>query len=454
MGFLELFQRKPKPKDLTTDVTAELEGEDLDALFPIPGEEFLEDIGADELCEIVKKMLQDDQVSSEMETFKTFIGNSNYIIQPPDENDTELAEKYQEYLNYDGGRLLTQIDNFFESLEYGSVNLEVIWKDPKEIVEKAGSASSIGDVWVIDRLKPLDHSRYSYNKKGELVDNQSGKKLTFENYPYRFITITHNMRGGNPNGNSLLLKAYWPWVFRKACIKAGLLYVKKSIIPSIVAIYKAGKNKTETQEQGALIAKELSKLANSSGIAMANVESINNIDPTSKGTDVIDLVELFNRMISKAILGVATLTNDTRYSNRGDTTSQENLIEARAKKVSVQEFQPGINTLLKWTAELNLGEIPADRFPFFKFIYEYDPTFEETIKAVTARVPISGTWFYKKFNIKPPEDEDDQLVEPQAAAPVVASSDGDGFFFSEPKKNKPPLTKGILKVLPNITGKK
>jgi hypothetical protein len=162
-------------------------------------------------------------------------------------------------------------------------------------------------------------------------------------------------------------------------------------------------------------------------------------------------------MISKAILGVATLTNDTRYSNRGDTTSQENLIEARAQKVSVQEFQPAINTLLQWTAQLNLGELKAESIPLFKFIYEYDPTFEETINAINARVPISGVWFYKKYNIKPPEDEDDQLVEPiTAAAPIEARSENDNSFFlqSERPKSKPRLMNLISKALQNTTVKK
>ena len=443
MGFFDLFKTDKKPKDveLVESVIAKLEGEDPSELFEVPGEEFLEDIDAGELCDIVKKMLEDDQVSAEFETFKTFVGNSNFIIQSPDESE-ELADKYKEYLDRDGGRLVNQFEVFFEALEYGSVNCEVVWQDPKET----------NGVWAIDYLKPLDHARYGYNKSSQLVDKSSGLVL---DTPYKFITVSHNVRGGNLNGNSLLLKAYWPWTFRKACIKAGLLYVKKSVIPSIVAIYKAGKNKTETQAQGVIIAQELSKLANSSGIAMANVEDLKTVDPTSKGTDIINLVELFNRMISKAILGVATLTNDTRYSNRGDTTSQETLIEERAQKVSTQEFQSPINTLLKWTLELNQGEVSAERLPLFKFIFEYDPTFEETLEAVKARVPISGTWFYNKYNIKPPEDDNDQLVTPSMAVSDIAARGGnEGFFFSEQPKNKPALTKAISMSLSHITGKK
>lgn len=447
MGLLQwLFQTAPKPNpaELTKDLIAEFEGQDLEELFSFQSEEFLSDLGVDELAETVKKMLEDDQVSAEMETFKTFVGNTTYIVQPADEKDPALAELYTEYITREGGRLIAQISNFYDALDYGFVICETIWRDP----------ALTGGAWVIDRLKPLDPSRYGFNKKGEMVDRAGGLIL---DTPYKYVAVSHDVRQGNLNGNALVLKAYWPWFFRKICIKAGLLYVKKAIIPSIVAIFKGSQNATTTAEQGALIAKELTKLANSSGIALANIEKIETVDATSKGTDIIDLVEMFNRMISKAILGVATLTNDTRYSNRGDTTSQENLIEARAQKVTTVEQQPAINTLLRWTLELNQGEIDPLKLPTFKYIYEYDPSYEETIKAVTARIPVSGKWFYKKFNVGAPEDDDDVLVDPQVTTigGEFSAPNKDAFFLrSEPPKNRPQLINAIYKSLRSITAKR
>lgn len=444
MRLFDLFKsKKPKAAELTESVIAKLEGEDPLEIFELPGEEFLSDISAGELADIVEKMLQDDQVSSEFETFKSYVGNSSYIVQSVDKNSTEYADKYTEYLTSDGGHLLNQIDLFFEALEYGSVNFEVIWKDPKVT----------GGQWIIDYLKPLDHSLYGYNKGNQLVNKSSGLVL---DAPYKYLTVSHNVRSGNKNGNSLLLKSYWPWTFRKACIKAGLLYVKKSVIPSVVAIYRAGKNKTETQTQGALIAQELSKLANSSGIAMANVESLTTIDPTSKGDDIINLVELFNRMISKAILGVSTLTNEARFSSNDTADISKELVQARAQKVCEKEFQAPINTLLKWTLELNQGEVPLEKLPTFKYIFEYDPSYAETIKAIEARVPISGAWFYDKYNIKPPEDDEDSLVTQQQVTPTIAaSSDNKGFFLhSERPSSKPPVMLTISKALKNTMAKK
>jgi hypothetical protein len=457
MGFFQWFQSKPKSKDLTEDITAKYEGDDLDDLFPFPDEDFLEDLGADEIDEIITQMLQDDQVSAEFETFKSFIGNSNHIIQPPDEKDTELSEAYANYLTRDGGRLTIQINNFYEALEFGSVICRVDWKDPAE-VNKSNSDPVTDDVWVIDRLKPLDHSLYGFNKRGEMVERLSGRVIT-EDRPYRFVSVSHDVRGGNLNGNSLLLKAYWPWKFRKACITAGLLYVKKAVIPSIVAIYKAAKNKTDNAERGALIAKELSKLANSSGIALTNIEDFETVDPTSKGQDIIDLTEMFNRMISKALLGISTLTNEARFSANDTADTSKEIIQDRAEKVAVQEFQPAINTLLKWTAELNKGDIPVDKLPLFKFIYEYDPSFDEVMKATTNGILISGKWFYEKFNIKPPEkdNEDDILVKPVApiVPPVNASTNDNGFFLhSRHPRSKPPMTKTISKILSSITAKR
>ena len=154
--------------------------------------------------------------------------------------------------------------------------------------------------------------------------------------------------------------------------------------------------------------------------------------------------------------GAVVLTNDTRYSNRGDTTSQEALINARSEKVTSLELQPAINTLLQWTDELNRGPVDRENAPYFKFVYEYDPTFEETINALSQRVPMSAKWFYEKFNMAPPENEDDQLVEqflPTAGGTEGLASNKDFFLHSEQPPKEPPVIKQISRSLKTITAR-
>lgn len=425
------------PTRLISDISAENEGTDLDQLFESVDEEFLSGISAEEVFETVQNMLHDEQVSAEMETFKSFVTRTQYVIEGEDDN---LVQFYKDIIARDGGALIKQTNEFLNALDYGRVICELIWADP-----------AITGGWYVDRLKPLSHTRYGFNQRGRMVD--VANNVILDDEPYKYVSVSHNVIAGNLNGKSMELGVYWAWFFRKACIKAGLLYVKKAIIPSIIAMYKASANKEATQAEGLLLAAELKKLANNSGIAVANVDKIESINASAKGDDVINLVEMFNRMISKGILGSSTLTNDTRYSNRGDTKNQEALVEARAEKVTTRELQPAINTILRWTAELNIGKIDPEKLPLFKFIYEYDPTFEETIKAVQAQVPVSAKWFHSKYNVVRAEDDDDLLVEP-TSIPTVPTELSSFFLQTERRRNALKVRSQTLPLLPKSTDDK
>ena len=428
MGLFDIF--KAKKTDLTEDVTAIIEGTDLTELFESTDEEFLSNLTPDELPEVIEKMLQDEQVNAEYTTFKSYISDTNYTVQPPED---PLSEAYLEYLDFNGGKLRVLMETFLGALEYGAQIGQINYHDPAET----------GGLWFPESIKPLDSTRYGFNKSNQIVDKSTGE-LMEESYPYRFLSMSHNVRNGNLEGNSLVLKAYWPWFFRKACISAGILYVKKSVIPSIVALYKAERNEPERISNANEITERLSKLANSSGVALTNVESIHVVDPKSKGDDLVNLVELFNRMISKAFFGVSTLTNDTSFSSKGNSDSLEKIIESRANKISTQELQPVYNKLLQWLVELNLNATDKSKYPLFKFIYEYDPNFAEMMEALKNRVPLSAEWFYKKYNVTPPENEEDVLISVTAPEPIAARNDA-FFLNSERLMNRQSLMKTISK---------
>jgi hypothetical protein len=413
-----------KKNDLEISVTDANEDVDLESLFSVPAENFLDNITVDSLKKTVTRMLQDEQVFSEYSTFKSFVTSAEHDIDAENETIKEEAAQYLKNI---------EVQKLLEALDYGSIICEVIWDDP---------ANNAGK-WVIKRLKTLDPERYGFNKAGQIVDRENDIVL---DQPYKFISVSHDVRNDNPQGNSLLLKAYWPWFFRKTCIRAGMLYTKKAIIPSLVAIYKSAIDQKTTEANGAAIAKKLTALANSSAVAMANVDSVQSINATSKGTDIVNLIELFNRMISKAFLGTSTLTNDSRYSNQGGSDNQVDLIKTRAREIAVNEWQPAINTLLSWTWELNHG-VTKD-VPFYRFVYDYDPTFEELLNAQNARIPFSLEWFRNKFNIEAPKDDDDSSVkDAQIFSSKVEA--GDRFFQRDAKP--PKLMTAISRMRRNIS---
>lgn len=412
---------KPDIGKLLAEITTETEGGNLDDFFENPNEDFLLDLNVDDLVTTVKKMLYDEQVSAELDTFKSFVTRTSYMVAGrEDDTNEELLDFYNSVISKDGNAFLKMVYlSFLDALDYGCVICEVVWEDP-----------ALNDGLLLPkRLKPLSHTRYGFNKRGEIVDLFSQEVL---NDPYKYLAVSHNIRDGNLNGNSLVLRVYWAWFFRKAIIKAGVLYAKKAIIPSIVALFKGAENTALTKTRGETITAELKKLTNSSGIALSNVDKIDTVNPTSKGDDVINLIEIFNRMISKGILGTATLTNDTTYSNRGDSANQETIVKGRAQKVATEELESPINTLLRWITELNKGLIDKDKLPRFKYIYEYDPSFAETITAVQTQIPVSASWFYEKYNVKAPDEtegEADILIKPNTV--TVPPENLSSFFLRQ-----------------------
>ena len=402
-----LFSEKQQTQTISLDdligrVSPTAGEADLEAMLTDPNTSFLSNLDDDGIVEVIDEMLQDDQVFTELETLKAHVTGQQWEIKPPaefseDSVSLEIVDSMRTNLTRRGNRLYHQAAGLLDSLAYGSAFAEVVWKDPAE---------NFG-MWEIDSIVMLERDRYGFNGNGDIVFADDESVLE---EPYKYISMSHDVTKGNPFGNSALLKAYWPWKFRKECIKSGILYAKKSIIPSLIAIYQASQDTAENEARAATIAGYLRSLQNSAGAALANVDSVEKIEANAKGDDIIGLVEMFNRMISKAILGVATLTNDTRYSNRGDTFSQEELINARAEKIGCVEFAPVINKLLQWTHELNNPSYDRQKEPYFFFSNAYDPTFEEMITLINSGVvQFSRNWFFDKFSIVESEGEEDNV---------------------------------------------
>ena len=432
--------KKPVPSDeILTNPITDAANVILDDLFDDPNATFLSDLGADDLATIIPNMLRDDQVSSDLKTLKGYINDVPYDVKLNESLENDAAakknlESYREILSYNGNAIMKNVKAMTESLEYGSVIPEVIWSDPEYH----------GGRWVVDRLEPLDHERYGFNLAGQIVDTNDS---TILDTPYKYLAITHDMKNGNPHGNSMLLNAYWPWMFKKAAVRSGVMYLKKAILPSLIAIYKAAADKSNTKEAGELIAAQLSKLNNSSGVAMTNVESVQSIGVTSKGNDLVDLTSMFNGMISKAILGTSTLTNDSKYSNRGDSNNLDALVKSRAREIAQTEYQQHVNTLFRWTIELNQPGVDIAKLPYFFYANKYDPSFEEVMKVIeSGQAPVSKSWFFNKFAITAPENEEDEAGKPAPQQQFSASnSSNDAFFLQKHPLNAHSMTIETLK---------
>lgn len=394
-------EKKPNDKVLTTVITpTEAEPDDI---LPDVNEDFLSDIDKEEMKEIVEQMYLDEQVSSEMETLKAHITAQSYNIKishGQEENSTavEYKELYEKFVGQDGGKLLSQFYTTLSCLDYGYCIAEVVWKDPL----------ATGGSYEIEKLNLLPHTRFKFNVQGKIVDTDTEEII---DVPYKYIKVSHDVRDNNYNGHALILRAFWPWVFKKACKQASILYVKKSIIPTMIALMKASNDGVESTANANRVATILSRVQNNTAVALANVESVEKFEATSKGSDIVDIIKMFDGMISKAIIGSSTLTNDSKYSNSGDSDHLVDLLGARSKRISQLTLQDPLNELLSMNLSLNSNQVKPEAIPSFEYSYAYDLTLKETLEIVnTNTIPVSEKWFRGKFSLPRPVDDEDSLL--------------------------------------------
>jgi len=435
------IQKQPVSDKILQRVLSDDNYQTINNLLLNPNVDFFARVDRHTMYEVIRDMLVDDQISSDLQTFKSFIEAENYDVRLPtqyqdDPISIDYQDEYKNYLEYKGERLFTQTKKLLDSLDFGNIVCEVAWEEPE-----------INDgQWFVEKLVPLNPQRYGFTTDGKPFDTTKNKVL---DKPYKYIYMTHDQSSNNPFGRSVLRRTYWPWKFKKEAIKANILYVKKSILPSIVALMEASANRQDTITRAENISDQLRQLSNSSGIAMANVESIETIQATSKGEELISIVELFDRMISKSILGSSTVTNDTKYGNKSANEIQVEIIEKRAKSIATSELQPPVNTLLQWHLILNRSMVSPEKRPYLTYSYRYDPTYEQVIQAQEAGLSFSKSWFFDKYGLQPPTDTDDESVSGVVLNSSIENQDNDFFLRQKHQRNRQLKTSAIYTRIQN-----
>jgi len=413
----------PPKEDLTTRIANKESMSSFDDFYDTMtnyNTEFFQDLTTDDILEIVRDMLTDPQIQSDLEVLEGFIESEDYEVKVPEDPDAKAVEM-QDYVNSmitaKGGKFLAMTSAFLNSLKYGKSVFEVVWGAP---INNDGK-------WVMDELIFLDPERYTFSNDSELIDTQAGNEPV--DTEFKYIVVTHDPREGNLNGFSELLKVYWPWIFKKACLKSAVLYAKKSIIPSLAAMVNASQDEAKTQLRVDAVSQALAGLQNSSGIALANVEDVKQFNATAKGDDIINLIEMFDRMISKGLIGTPKLTNETKYSNSESRETQEKIPKRKGQKIAKTELQPAINQVIIWALRLNFNVQPGQMVPYFEYTYKYNPTLEEVNAAIDRKIPIDLPWYYDKFNIKVPESDEDSFVVEDPEPQQQGFSSTDSFFL-------------------------
>jgi len=412
------FKSTPPPPEDLTSVTTVID--DFYGIMQNYNTEFFQSITTKDLLEIIREMKLDSQIKSDFEVLVSFIESEKYEIKDDGVKNATWSEYLKNTLTKNGGKLLAMTSRLLDALLYGKTVTEIVWNDPKNNNGK----------WEVKNLIFLNPEEYSFNNEGELIEVLTDEVI---NKDFKYLVVSHDVTGNNLNGTSEFLAAYWPWIFKKECMKQGVLYAQKSIIPSLIALVKASSDVAETKKRTDTISNAIASIKNSSGIAMANVDDVKQFNATAKGEDIIDLIYMFDRMISKSILGTPKFTNETKYSNSETRETQEAIIKRKGQKIAKLELQPAINELLRYILELNFNIPDGAEIPYFEYSYKYDPTLDEILQTVDRGIPISKAWLYEKFNIKEAESDEDSFISPKntlAEPQQFRKNQKDSFFLS------------------------
>jgi hypothetical protein len=240
---------------------------------------------------------------------------------------------------------------------------------------------------------------------------------------YRFLVYRNNPRAENPYGTSDLLMCYWPWKFKSFGWDFWLEAARKAGVPSIIALFDQP-NQDEARKSAADISNTLEQVEGGSGLALANVKSVQPLEMSGVLADHKVLIETCNQEISFALTTQSLSTQEGEYGTRAQATVHDaNLV--RVCHGDAKSLGGTLQQIIDWMVELNFGKgVPS---PKGEFDLESYASFEEVIKAVQAKIPVSKDSLYNRYRLPQPKDNADSFVIPE-------DPQTNGFSLSDSKK--------------------
>lgn len=360
--------------------------------------------------EVYEEMRNDAHVWACMTSRKSGVLSKNWDVLPvsQDDKDKEIAGFVKQNLlglNFEQD-LRQMLDAVFEGFRVH----EAIW----EI--RSGK-------WWIKNLKARPQRRFNFGTEGEL---RLITRTSLDGEPVpgaKFLLVQHEADDDyNPYGVRLFSKCYWPWMFKKHGFKFWAIFTEKYGMPTAVGKHPPGIPEHEKQE----LLNALLAIVQDAAIAIPNNAEVDFKEAKGEKAAIHELfINFCNQEISKAILS-QTLT--TEIGDKGSYSAakvhedvKQEIIEADSKLVMT-----AVNTqLVRWLVDFNYG--PQEEYPHFVIFYEEeevnrDRAERDKILVMDLGLPASVDYFYDKYNIPRPGDDEELLVVPSRAATPLQSS--------------------------------
>lgn len=230
--------------------------------------------------------------------------------------------------------------------------------------------------------------------------------------PLKWIVHRSQPSSGYLTQTQLMRACTWMYLFKNFGWKAFVTYTEIFGLPLRLGKYPAGASKEDIDT----LKKAVRQLGqDASGVFPTDME-IQIVEAVKAGgTDLIHvkLIELARQAYSRVILGHTGTSEATPGKLGSEEAAREVKFEITQADALALEYTI-TDQLIRPLVDFNFG--PQEEYPYFKFLLTEPEDLLRTVqideKLVGLGLPLSRSYFYKKYGRPIPEDGDD-LVEPR-----------------------------------------
>lgn len=124
-------------------------------------------------------------------------------------------------------------------------------------------------------------------------------------------------------------------------------------------------------------------------------------------SDFKELVEACDTQISYGLTGQSIATSTTNGGSLALGEVQAEVLYDSCKGIAL-ELQSVLQKIINWTVELNYGK--ETTAPLIVFDVEKRASFDEVMKAIEKKIPVSKSALYSYYALPEPKNEEDAFV--------------------------------------------
>lgn len=262
----------------------------------------------------------------------------------------------------------------------------------------------------------------------------------------RMLICRHMPSFSNPYGVAVLSSCFWPYTFKHAGWKWFAKFAEKFGMPWPVGKYPQG---TPVAEQEKFV-RLLAEMVDLGVFAIPDDSGLEFHKGSSTGEPIQErLINMSNAEMSKALTS-QTLSSEIKGNGSYAAAETHRNRELSISKTDRDMVSETINTLLKWTTDVNFIGASAPTHEFYK---EEDPRekWVDVLDKARKFLPISQSFAYDRLDITAPEAGDDLLsAEGGSSQSDDVSGSDTGSFSKDSGKTADAVMKVMAELL--VTG--